>query len=101
MLDGNIVMTVSGQFSGEYSLTRYIREILHEKGFDVVFDGGFNFENVEEYEKHFNQNGYEETIEDIKKEITIIMNVQQLPRTIKGIDNILGSGYSTLKNDEK
>jgi nucleoside-triphosphatase THEP1 len=63
--------------SGKSCMVYFLKQFLTQNGFDVHFDGGVDFENISEFDKHVGKN-IDEKISHIKKTRKITISEVQV-----------------------
>lgn len=78
-----IIITLSGRpASGKYRLTFLLKEFLRDKGFDVKYEGNYDFPTEMELDEHMTQNS-DEMIQRMIESRVITIGTKQLPRNFK------------------
>ena len=79
-MKNNLKITVAGQCgSGKSRVTLLLKEFLKEKGFDVAFDGGVDFDSEFQFDETIKPH-LDEAIDSLSKRTKITMEEVQVNR---------------------
>ena len=70
------ITVAGGSATGKSTVAFLIKELLKEKGFDVSFDGGIDFENEEDFDNTISKNIDKKTLAVSGKTIVQLDEVQ-------------------------
>lgn len=79
----NLIITIAGETStGKSSVAYLIKNFLREKGIEVEFDGGKDYDTEEQFDDNIGRY-MEQKIEALKEKVSIKLEEKQLSRPIK------------------